>query len=120
MRRRMLEAHPNPSGLFDLKHDRGGIVDVEFIVQYLVLGFSRAHPQLTENVGNLALLRRAGALGLIPQPLADATHHSYREFRRLQHALRLEAEEYARVPKARVAGLIEPVLELWRSVFETS
>ena len=43
MRDKMREAHPNDSGLFDLKHDRGGIVDVEFIVQYLVLGHAHRH-----------------------------------------------------------------------------
>jgi len=37
MREKMLAAHPNRSGLFDLKHDRGGMIDIEFAVQYLVL-----------------------------------------------------------------------------------
>jgi glutamine synthetase adenylyltransferase len=37
MRQKMVDGHPNNSGLFDLKHDRGGMVDIEFIVQYLVL-----------------------------------------------------------------------------------
>ena len=117
MRQRMLEGHPNRSGLFDIKHDRGGIVDVEFIVQYLVLGFSHAHRQLTGNKGNIALLRMAGELGLIDAPAAAAVQHSYREFRRLQHVLRLQGEQYARVERGKVAGLVEPVLELWQSVF---
>ncbi len=86
----MLDGHPNRSGLFDVKHDRGGIVDVEFIVQYLVLGYAHRHPELTGNIGNLALLKLAGGLGLIPVALADAVHHSYREFRRMQHAVRLQ------------------------------
>ncbi|HNP25149.1 MAG TPA: bifunctional [glutamate--ammonia ligase]-adenylyl-L-tyrosine phosphorylase/[glutamate--ammonia-ligase] adenylyltransferase, partial [Nitrosomonas sp.] len=38
MREKMRDAHPNPTALFDIKQDRGGIIDVEFIVQYLVLG----------------------------------------------------------------------------------
>ncbi len=117
MRSRMLAGHPNTSGLFDIKHDRGGIVDVEFIVQYLVLGFAHRHPELTGNIGNLALLKLAGALDLIPATLADAVHHSYREFRRMQHALRLQGEQYARVPKGRVSELVRPVMELWAQVF---
>ena len=40
MRNKMLTAHPNTSGRFDIKHDRGGLIDVEFIVQYLVLGYA--------------------------------------------------------------------------------
>jgi glutamate-ammonia-ligase adenylyltransferase len=117
MRQRMLEGHPNRSGLFDLKHDRGGIVDVEFIVQYLVLGHANAHPQLTGNKGNLALLRMAGDIGLIDRAAAEAVHHSYREFRRMQHALRLQGEAYARVEREKMEGLAAPVLALWGQVF---
>ena len=72
MRQKMLDAHPNRSDLFDLKHDRGGMVDIEFIVQYLVLAHSRAHYELTGNLGNIALLHMAGALGLVPAGLAHA------------------------------------------------
>jgi len=42
------DGHPNPSALFDLKHDPGGMVDIEFAVQYLVLATRRA-PGLTRN-----------------------------------------------------------------------
>ncbi|MGE5087684.1 MAG: bifunctional [glutamate--ammonia ligase]-adenylyl-L-tyrosine phosphorylase/[glutamate--ammonia-ligase] adenylyltransferase, partial [Candidatus Levyibacteriota bacterium] len=49
MRRRMAGGHPNPSALFDLKHDPGGMVDIEFAVQYLVLAHAAAHPGLTRN-----------------------------------------------------------------------
>src|SRR5688572_10200709 len=40
MREKMHAAHPNKSDLFDVKHDRGGMIDIEFAVQHLVLGFS--------------------------------------------------------------------------------
>jgi glutamate-ammonia-ligase adenylyltransferase len=120
MRQRMLEGHPNRSGLFDIKHDRGGIVDVEFIVQYLVLGHAHAHAQLTANKGNLALLRMSAELGLIERDAAEAVHHSYREFRRMQHALRLQGEAYARVEPEKVEELVRPVLGLWESVFDGS
>ena len=117
MRRKMLDGHPNPSGLYDIKHDRGGIVDVEFAVQYLVLGHAHRHEDLTGNIGNLALLKLSGRLGLIPEGLAAQAHHSYREFRRLQHQVRLQGERYARVPRQRVEHLVDPVLRLWEAVF---
>ena len=85
MRDKMRQGHPNDTRLFDLKHDRGGIVDVEFIVQYLVLGEAHRHAGLTGNIGNLALLKLAAGLGLIPEDMAAAAHAAYREFRRLQH-----------------------------------
>jgi glutamate-ammonia-ligase adenylyltransferase len=114
MRQKMLDAHPNRSALFDLKHDRGGIVDVEFIVQYLVLAHAREHPELADNVGNLALLKRAAAAGLIPKASADAVHDAYRTFRRLQHNLRMGGAEYARVPLEDASAHKEAVLALWR------
>jgi len=120
MREKIHAAHPNRSTLFDLKHDRGGIIDVEFVVQYFVLGFSHRHAELTGNIGNLALLKLAGRLGLVPEPLALAAHDAYREFRRRQHRLRLAGERYARVAREDVADHIAAVLDLWRSVFGPS
>jgi glutamate-ammonia-ligase adenylyltransferase len=118
MREKMRDAHPNASGLFDLKHDRGGIVDVEFIVQYLVLGHAHRYPELTGNIGNLALLKLSAQLGLIPGDRADAAHAAYRGFRALQHQLRLQGERYARVDSARVAQHARAVVHLWEEVLE--
>lgn len=59
MRARMLEGHPNPTSLFDVKHDRGGMVDVEFAVQAMVLAYSHKHPELVNNFGNILLLEMA-------------------------------------------------------------
>jgi glutamate-ammonia-ligase adenylyltransferase len=117
MRRKMSDAHPNTSGLLDIKHDRGGIIDVEFIVQYLVLGYAHAHPELTGNIGNLALLRLAARLGLISDARAQAAHAAYRRFRQLQHGLRLQGEKYARVPEDSVGDGVRAVRELWQEVF---
>jgi glutamate-ammonia-ligase adenylyltransferase len=117
MRSKMLEAHPNTSGLFDIKHDRGGIIDVEFIVQYLVLGHAHVHPVLTGNIGNLALLKLAAELKLLPADLTEQVRNGYREFRRLQHGLRLNNEKYTRVEASAVKEQREAVLTLWDRVF---
>src|ERR1044071_8422726 len=114
MRAKMHAAHPNRSGLFDLKHDTGGMIDVEFAVQYLVLAFSHQHPELTRNLGNIALLGMAARLGHVPAAVAERCQRAYREFRRLQHALRLNGAQYARVPPEQVAAHAEAVRELWR------
>jgi glutamate-ammonia-ligase adenylyltransferase len=113
----MLDAHPNDSGLFDLKHDRGGMIDIEFMVQYLVLAHAHRHPQLTGNLGNIALLKIAGELGLIPLATAMTVRDGYREYRRLQHAERLNGAQYARVEHAPLAAYIEAALNLWNIVF---
>jgi len=117
MRSRMHDAHPNRSGLFDVKHDRGGMIDVEFAVQFLVLAHAHRHPDLTGNLGNIALLKMAAGHGLIPAELAERCREAYRAFRRLQHALRLDGAQYARVPPERIAPHARAVRALWAAVF---
>ncbi|ANQ84461.1 bifunctional glutamine-synthetase adenylyltransferase/deadenyltransferase [Azoarcus olearius] len=116
MRRKMRDAHGGKSALFDLKHDRGGLIDVEFLVQYLVLGHAHAHPELTGNLGNIALLHIAAGLGLIPAELAEACADSYRTFRRLQHRQRLN-DQPSRVEPEEAAEARKPVEALWSHVF---
>jgi len=116
MRRRMLEGHPNRSALFDLKHDPGGMVDIEFLVQYLVLAHGSTHPGLLDNAGNIALLDRAARAGLIGAADAADCAGAYREFRRLQHVLRLNDARYARVDPDGVATQRAAVRRLWSTV----
>jgi glutamate-ammonia-ligase adenylyltransferase len=117
MRAQMADAHPNRSDLFDLKHDRGGMIDIEFVVQYLVLAHAHRYPQLTGNLGNIALLKMAGDLGLIPLATAMTARDGYREYRRLQHAERLNGAQYARVKHGPLQPYIDATLRLWEAVF---
>ena len=117
MRQRMHDAAPRPGPLFDLKQDAGGMIDVEFIVQYLVLRHAHLYPQLTANTGNIALLHRFGQLGLIDPALAAAAGDAYRVMRRLQHQRRLQGQE-ARVDASLVAAHAARVTELWKNCFE--
>ena len=119
MREKMHAAHPNPSDLYDVKHDRGGMIDVEFAVQFLVLAHAHRHARLVGNLGNIALLGIAAELDLIPATLAARCRDAYREYRRIQHALRLNGARYARVPADQVAAHAAAVRELWKTVFAT-
>ncbi len=116
MRDRMRKANPNDSGLFDLKHDPGGIVDVEFAVQYLVLAHAHAHQALTRNAGNLALLELAASLRLVAAATAARAAIGYRELRRAQHVLRLGGEAHARVQPAEFESQRDATLALWKAV----
>jgi glutamate-ammonia-ligase adenylyltransferase len=117
MRKRMVDAKPNHTALFDLKQDPGGMIDIEFIVQFLVLQHAAAYPQLTANVGNIALLKLCGELGLIDAGLAADVGDAYRQLRKLQHQLRLQGQDLARIDPALVAGHAAQVSALWRSIF---
>lgn len=120
MRRKVHAGHPNPSADFDLKHDAGGMVDIEFIVQFLVLAYSNMHPQLIGNLGNIALLRIAGEVGLIQASIAQQVGDAYRLLRARQHRLRLDGAEKTRVDLGLEPQLVEArevVLTLWQEIF---
>ena len=113
----MLDAHASRStSEFDLKQAPGGIIDVEFIVQYLLLGSACRFPALTGNLGNIALLGIAAECGLIAASEAEGARVAYREYRRLQHLNRLNAIPSARLERRPLQNHIDAVRRLWQSV----
>ncbi len=117
MRNRVQAAHPVKSQQFDVKHSPGGMIDVEFVIQYLVLSSAAAHPELLDNAGNIALLERAEIIGLLPPGIGHAAAGAYRELRRVQHRARLN-EESTQVSVTEVQTQRDAVLALWKSVFD--
>jgi glutamate-ammonia-ligase adenylyltransferase len=120
MRHKVHEGHPNPSEDFDLKHDSGGMVDIEFMVQFLVLAYAHEYPQLIGNLGNIALLRIAGELGLIEKRAAQEVGDAYRLLRLRQHRLRLDGADKTRIhlsAELELAAARESVLALWNEIF---
>lgn len=118
MRQKMHDGHPNRSGLFDVKHDPGGMVDIEFMVQYLVLAYGHWFPLLLDNRGNIELLRRAAHAGLMTAEQAKTVGDAYRRYRQLQHEIRLNDAERARVPHALVEQEASAVRALWQRLFQ--
>ncbi len=118
MRDKVRAAHPVKGGKFDVKHSPGGMVDAEFVVQYLVLSQSGQHPELVENAGNIALLQRAEAAGLLPQGVGEQAANAYRELRRLQHRARLN-EEPTQVPAEELAAERQAIENLWAAVYSS-
>jgi glutamate-ammonia-ligase adenylyltransferase len=98
MRQKMHDGHPNNSPLFDIKHDSGGMVDIEFMVQFIVLAYAHLHSRLTANIGNLALLQMAADVGLISDDLAEQNRALYRTLRQTQHRMRLNNAKHCRIP----------------------
>jgi [glutamine synthetase] adenylyltransferase / [glutamine synthetase]-adenylyl-L-tyrosine phosphorylase len=117
MREKMREAHKPKAGFFDVKQGVGGIIDVEFIVQYLVLAHAASYPQLTDNIGNIGLLRRCAQLGLIKShTLAEQVADAYREYRTLIHHVKLQGAE-AVVPSEKLQAERQAVSQLWQMLF---
>ena len=113
----MADGHPNRSELFDVKHDRGGMVDIEFAVQFIVLAYACEHHELTRNAGNIALLSLAADADLLPRRVALEAADAYRAYRRLQHQVRLTGAAHARVEAGAQAARRACVDALWRHVF---
>ena len=119
MRAKVSDGHPNRKAaeVFDIKHDQGGLVDLEFAVQALVLRCAATQPTMRSNHGNIALSIRAGELGLIDREVGVNAASAYRTLRSRQHALRLQGAERAVVPidqlgteRAAIRAFFEAVL----------
>ena len=116
MREKMRNAHPIRDGLFDVKHSPGGMVDAEFVTQYLVLAHTARHPELAPNLGNIALLRRAEDAGLLPAGVGQAAADAYRALRRVQHRARLDEQPTQVAPDTLAAERLA-IQQLWHTVF---
>jgi len=77
--------------VFDLKQDRGGIIDIEFMVQYAVLAWAHDYPQLLRWPDNIRILEELGAAGLLTPVEAQRLIEIYKVLRCAahQHALQL-------------------------------
>ena len=121
MRQKMLDGHPNKTDFFDIKHDRGAMVDIEFMVQYLVLGHAFECEALLQNAGNIALLKIAAKANLVPEHLANECADAYRVFRQRQHAIRLNDSTSGaapcRIPNSELSIERASVLGLWEWLF---
>jgi [glutamine synthetase] adenylyltransferase / [glutamine synthetase]-adenylyl-L-tyrosine phosphorylase len=117
MREKVRAAHPVKAERFDVKHSPGGMVDAEFAVQYLVLSQAAQHPALADNVGNIALLQRAEAAGLLPPGAGKAAATAYRTLRRVQHEARLN-EAPTHVDLSELKTERDAILAVWHATFE--
>jgi glutamate-ammonia-ligase adenylyltransferase len=90
MRTRMRkELDRSETGRFDLKHGRGGIGDIEFIVQYLVLRDAGKYPAVIRFSDNIRQIAALAAVGRLDVQTAARLQEAYREFRRRLHHLSL-------------------------------
>lgn len=120
MRAKMRAEHPGTPGAdgrCDLKHTEGGIVDLEFIVQFLVLRHAHRHASLTRNAGNFNLLALCGELGLIDAAQAKAAANAYLAFRARQHLARNNNESRTLIRNDELRAEREAVRALWAAVF---
>ncbi len=77
---------------FDLKQDAGGIVDIEFMVQYAALAWSREHPALLQYTDNIRILEGLEEAGLLPDTDAGLLREAYKAYRSAAHRQALQKQ----------------------------
>ena len=77
---------------FDLKQDAGGIVDIEFMVQYAALAWSRQYPELLEFTDNIRILEGLERVGLLPGEDAHLLQDIYKAYRSAAHRQALQKQ----------------------------
>jgi [glutamine synthetase] adenylyltransferase / [glutamine synthetase]-adenylyl-L-tyrosine phosphorylase len=113
MRERLRSERDRSSdGLFDLKQGRGGLVDLEFLLQWAVLTHGGDCPALLDATDNAALLERLGAHGLLEQAPTLARAHETLLAAAL--ACTLQGRSRLVAPSAEIAGAAQAVLAGWR------
>jgi glutamate-ammonia-ligase adenylyltransferase len=110
MRESRLSAQPDQ---FDIKEDIGAMVDIEFLVQYLVLRNAARHPQLTRWTDNVRLLQALAQTGIIDGTTAYRLRQAYLIYRAVGHRLDLQ-ERSALVDCHRFEHLRDLVRRFWQ------
>jgi glutamate-ammonia-ligase adenylyltransferase len=120
MRQRMRrELSQNDPSRFDIKQDPGGIADIEFLVQYWVLGSAAEHPELITHSDNIRQLEGLALAGIVDAETARWLKETYINYRTILHHLSLEGGQRV-VESGPHAGTRAKVREIWRTAFETA
>lgn len=117
MRRRMREQLGQDEAAYDLKRGSGGIVDIEFVVQYLVLAHAHDHPALTEFTDNVRILDAVEAAELLPGHAANRLKEAYLSLRAEWHRSVLDIPDTERAAQT-LARYRDDVSAIWKSVFD--
>ena len=116
MREHLLPNEQAREGEFHLKQGRGGIVDIEFMVQYGVLAWSHREPELARWSDNVRILEALGQAGLFEQQECDTLTEAYLAYRSAAHQLALQHQPDI-VPADRFADLRAAVSAQWERLF---
>jgi len=118
MRERMrTELGSRKPGVFDVKQDRGGIADIEFLVQFRVLQHAHEHPSLVTYSDNIRQLDSLIEAGIMDEPTATELKETYLAYRARMHRLALE-DRSGQVSADEFVERRRRVAEIWSDTFE--
>lgn len=105
----------DPAQPFDLKQDAGGIVDIEFMVQYAALAWSHQHPELLRYTDNIRILDGLGAANLLPEVDVQLLQEAYKAYRAAAHRLALQKQP-GKVPGDQFPDSRRLVQRIWKEL----
>ncbi len=110
--------------LFDLKYDPGGIIDIEFIVQFAVLAWSQKQSKLLQYTDNIRILDTLEQLALLQSQDTETLREAYKSFRSVIHRLTLD-QRPARLSASELKQFNldqhrEAVMSIWQKVMANS
>jgi len=119
MRNKISQEKKYNSDAFNLKYSIGGMIDLEFCVQYLILAYSNNFPDLLANLGNIKLINIAAESNLIEKEIADDAVKAYKKYRKTQYELRLDNKKIT-LKKEGFEDCINSIVKLWHNIIENN
>ena len=114
MRDHLGTSEKNAGELFDLKQDRGGIVDIEFIVQYNALAYAHQYPELIEYTDNIRILDALERTGVIPAADAETLREVYKNYRSVGHRQVMQNRSSVVSPNE-LEACREAIIQIWKT-----
>ncbi|WP_372738010.1 bifunctional [glutamate--ammonia ligase]-adenylyl-L-tyrosine phosphorylase/[glutamate--ammonia-ligase] adenylyltransferase [Neptunomonas sp.] len=103
--------------IFNLKQDLGGIVDIEFLVQYKVLAEAYRYPELLTFTDNIRILDAIETAGLLAADDAESLREAYKAYRAAGHRLTLQ-DQSSVISESEMKDSRESITRIWSSVME--
>ncbi|MBY4676444.1 bifunctional [glutamate--ammonia ligase]-adenylyl-L-tyrosine phosphorylase/[glutamate--ammonia-ligase] adenylyltransferase [Marinobacterium arenosum] len=104
------------ASVFHLKQDQGGIVDIEFMVQYCVLAHGWQYPELMEFTDNIRILDAVERVGLLPAVDTELLRETYKAYRSVGHRLTLQGQSGSVIDDREMTDCRDQVSRIWRDL----
>ncbi|GAB4223036.1 MAG: bifunctional [glutamate--ammonia ligase]-adenylyl-L-tyrosine phosphorylase/[glutamate--ammonia-ligase] adenylyltransferase [Gammaproteobacteria bacterium] len=108
-------------GFYDIKQASGGMVDIEFLSQFLVLGWSHLYSSLVEYADCIHIFKQTAQLNLLTPSQTELLINAYRQYRQIQHRrilMNVSERQIYSVPEAEVNELAKQVIAVWQSIIK--
>jgi glutamate-ammonia-ligase adenylyltransferase len=117
MREKMRLALAKNGKVFDLKQGRGGLADIEFMVQFGILAMAAQHPELSHNTGSVRLLDALQQLGFMAEADAMILIQTYCNYRDYGHHRILQGYD-ATAAETEFEETRAAVVQIWHNLME--